>query len=445
MSQTTTYMGLATYDPYLADKTTLGKDYVDATSGTAATSNMNVIDAFMAGKATYMIKTAAAWAADTTTILRANDFGVASDTCVIKRGDGTNTWTNLPTFDPTYTNFVAAGYDGTKEQFYALLESVSTHGHGSITNDGKIGSAANLAVFTGTNGVLETKSATDARTALGAAAATDIPENSDFTLAGLSEKSYTNLTDKPSIPTATSDLTNDSGFISSYTETDPTVPSWAKAATKPTYSASEVGAVPTARTVNGKALSEDISLTASDVGLEATTAIDTLADGDKIILADVSAEAGSRTKHALWSAIKSTLKSYFDALYTAALLALTGYTKPASTSAIAASDTINAAIGKLEKGLDEKQASPTTLTALPASGTALADNTIYNVADAVGTYVFTPPATGQAHGKFTTAATVAISFATGATFIGAAPTIEASKTYEFDVLNGVWAVQGVVA
>ena len=88
---------------------------------------------------------------------------------------------------------------------------------------------------------------------------------------------------------------------------------------------------------------------------------------------------------------------------------------------------------------------PTTLTALPTSGTALADNTIYNVADAVGTYVFTPPATGQAHGKFTTAATVAVSFATGATFIGAAPTIEASKTYEFDVLNGVWAVQEVVS
>lgn len=45
------------------------------------------------------------------------------------------------------------------------------------------------------------------------------------------------------IPKKTSDLTNDSGFITSYTETDPTVPAWAKAATKPTYTASEVGAV----------------------------------------------------------------------------------------------------------------------------------------------------------------------------------------------------------
>ena len=49
-------------------------------------------------------------------------------------------------------------------------------------------------------------------------------------------------------------------------ETDPTVPAWAKAATKPTYTASEVGAVPMTRTVNSKALSADITLGAADVG-----------------------------------------------------------------------------------------------------------------------------------------------------------------------------------
>lgn len=76
------------------------------------------------------------------------------------------------------------------------------------------------------------------------------------------------------VPTKVSDLTNDSGFITS--ESDPTVPSWAKQATKPTYTASEVGAVPTSRTVNGKALSSNISLSASDVGaLPNTTTIPT--------------------------------------------------------------------------------------------------------------------------------------------------------------------------
>ena len=47
-------------------------------------------------------------------------------------------------------------------------------------------------------------------------------------------------TNAEAIPTKTSDLTNDSGFITSYTETDPTVPSWAKAASKPSYTSDEV-------------------------------------------------------------------------------------------------------------------------------------------------------------------------------------------------------------
>ena len=41
--------------------------------------------------------------------------------------------------------------------------------------------------------------------------------------------------------------------------------SWAKQSSKPSYSASEVGAVPTSRKVNGKTLSSDISLSAGDV------------------------------------------------------------------------------------------------------------------------------------------------------------------------------------
>ena len=53
--------------------------------------------------------------------------------------------------------------------------------------------------------------------------------------------------------------------LQSYTESDPTVPAWAKAEQKPSYTASEVGAVPTTRKINNKVLSSDITLTASDV------------------------------------------------------------------------------------------------------------------------------------------------------------------------------------
>ena len=88
-------------------------------------------------------------------------------------------------------------------------------------------------------------------------------------------------------------------------------------------------------------------------------------------------------------------------------------------------------------------APPATATALPSSGTALTANTLYNVSAAVGTYSFKAPATGWAHGTFTTGSSVSVSFS--GTFVGAAPTIEASKAYEFDVYNGVWAVQEVVS
>ena len=44
---------------------------------------------------------------------------------------------------------------------------------------------------------------------------------------------------------------DNNSYITGYTETDPTVPSWAKASTKPTYTASEVGALPTGTTLDG--------------------------------------------------------------------------------------------------------------------------------------------------------------------------------------------------
>ena len=42
------------------------------------------------------------------------------------------------------------------------------------------------------------------------------------------------------IPTDLGDLTNNAGYLKSFTETDPTVPAWAKATTKPFYTYSEI-------------------------------------------------------------------------------------------------------------------------------------------------------------------------------------------------------------
>lgn len=51
-----------------------------------------------------------------------------------------------------------------------------------------------------------------------------------------------NYSDLTGAPTNVSSFSNDAGYLTSFTETDPTVPSWAKAESKPTYTASEVGA-----------------------------------------------------------------------------------------------------------------------------------------------------------------------------------------------------------
>lgn len=58
--------------------------------------------------------------------------------------------------------------------------------------------------------------------------------------------------DASAIPTKVSELTNDAGYIKGYTETDPTVPAWAKAQTKPAYTASEVGALPSTTKIPSK-------------------------------------------------------------------------------------------------------------------------------------------------------------------------------------------------
>ena len=89
------------------------------------------------------------------------------------------------------------------------------------------------------------------------------------------------------------------------------------------------------------------------------------------------------------------------------------------------------------------QAPAAQATALPTSGSALTDHTLYNVSSAVNTYKFVSPSSnGWAHGKFTAGTSPNITFS--GTIIGKLPTFEANKKYEFDVYNGAWIVQEVL-
>lgn len=58
--------------------------------------------------------------------------------------------------------------------------------------------------------------------------------------------------------------------------------------------------------------------------------------------------------------------------------AMTGYTKPATTGAIAATDSLNVAIGKLEKGLESKANSNHTHSYLPLAGGTISGNILCN-------------------------------------------------------------------
>ena len=194
--------------------------------------------------------------------------------------------------------------------------------------------------------------------------------------------------------------------------------------------------VPKTRTVNKKALSEDISLTASDVGAEATGAATTAVSNHN---------SDSDAHSSIFAAyVKNTLKINNKALSSDISLSANDVGADAQGSASSAVSSHNSASGAHEALFDKKQDVPLSSLSFPTSGTALAANTIYTVSG-VGTYAFTAPTTGNkwAHGRFTTGSTVNVSF--NGTFQGAAPSIEANKAYEFDVFDSVWAVQEIVS
>ena len=161
--------------------------------------------------------------------------------------------------------------------------------------------------------------------------------------------------------------------------------------------------VPKTRTVNNKALSEDISLTAADVGAEATGAAATAVSNHN---SDSNAHGSLFATY-----VKNTLKINNKALSSDISLSANDVGADAQGSASSAVSSHNSASGAHEALFDKKQDVPLSSSSFPTSGTALTANTIYTVS-VVGTYAFAAPTTGNkwAHGKFTTGSTVNVSF-----------------------------------
>jgi hypothetical protein len=118
-----------------------------------------------------------------------------------------------------------------------------------------------------------------------------------------------NLAQKAELPTKISDLINDSGFISDYIETDPTVPDWAKEPTKPNYTAEEVGALPDTTVipevpVNVSAFANDVGYLTEHQSLAdyaKTDELGSLAFKDDLTASDVGADASGTASSAITS------------------------------------------------------------------------------------------------------------------------------------------------
>lgn len=142
------------------------------------------------------------------------------------------------------TNYSALGLGMVNGQytghlFFILLQAGATrfrYGYinvtlGTVTFSGQVANTGDIPSFpsSGVPSALGTASQGSANTVARSDHVHQMPSASDVGA----------LPNTTVIPTKTSDLTNDSGFIT--TETDPTVPAWAKAASKPSYTKSEVG------------------------------------------------------------------------------------------------------------------------------------------------------------------------------------------------------------
>ena len=161
----------------------------------------------------------------------------------------------IPTITDTYSGTSSDGMSG------KAVKSAIDALDGTII--GTAGSGKTLTAFSQTDGKV---SATFGNISITKSQVSDFPtiptvNNATLTIqknstnvATFTANASSNVTANITVPTDTGDLTNGAGYITGYTETDPTVPSWAKASSKPSYTFSEIGSKPT--TISGYGITD---------------------------------------------------------------------------------------------------------------------------------------------------------------------------------------------
>ena len=149
-------------------------------------------------------------------ILQAGEFGIENDTQKFKIGDGVTKWSNLPYASGITVDAELSSTSTNPVQNKVVTEALANVEVDTATNS-EIDAVLNLPEIgvLPENGVVPVimggtgaTTIADARTNLGVSATTDFAK---VAFSG----SYNDLTGTPTIPTATGDLTNNSGYITS--------------------------------------------------------------------------------------------------------------------------------------------------------------------------------------------------------------------------------------
>lgn len=194
----------------------------------------------------------------------------------------------IPTITDTYSGTSSDGMSGkaVKSAIDALDGTIS----------GSAGAGKTLTAFSQTDGKV---SATFSSISITKSQVSDFPtiptvNNATLTIQknGTTVKTFTanassNVTANITVPTDTGDLTNGAGYITGYTETDPTVPSWAKASSKPSYTFSEIGSKPS--TISGYGITDaKIETGTITLGSNTITPLTSFTETDPVFTAHVA-------------------------------------------------------------------------------------------------------------------------------------------------------------
>lgn len=239
----------------------------------------------------------------------AKNITVPTSVTALTSGNGTtyNTWGPHETVIFTYSgSYWVSG--GSSRSIYNAYVS-NAHAHGNITSGGDITATAPT-IANGDQLIINDHSAskiTNGPTFDGSTTTTALTPKGTWETFSKFSGSYNDLSNKPTIPTVPTNVsafTNDAGYITSAdipegsaaSTTTPKMDGTAAIGTELAFARgdhvhpSDTSRVPTSRTINGKALSSNITLSASDVGAlpsstvipDPTTVTQTLTSGTEI-------------------------------------------------------------------------------------------------------------------------------------------------------------------